>query len=740
MKSTLYSFLIILVLYISFNNCSRENFNGGHTLASNSSQVTNTSRIQYLVIVDNVDIKNGPEPFVKNLVSKLPLGSGNRKLAFAWVIDALQTSDQTIRSQIDLCFKVSKTYNIPFMLHVNHEWLYPGREIDGDLLISQHKDMVEWINWDRKPLENWWSDWDLARIGKPLRFPPRLSFNHPTFIAMNKQKAEVIKDAIRSNGGVSNPLFIGIDSGWETGIEVDYAGQLPAFNALIRKGYSAQNPPADIWAAIAEIGKDLVETEIGFYSDLLTPDRIFSHILINHGPIGSFEDQKGRRHPREAARIPGHTPGFSTFIIPERLEIIKNLVGDKTWVITESWQEQAKTARTLDGSGLPPGLNPPKLVVLYTWQVDIANDPIKLNELRSVLEKSGVPIITNVKPKGYVDKFGPGTIEGWAFDPNESYKSVKIHLYFNTGPSPGRPPDAEIIADAYTRFDVNSKFGITGAHQFIYKLPVNQPLNKVWVYALDTEDPANMSEAIAFGQGLSGAGSQSVPSPTPPTVTNVKPKGYVDKFGPDTIEGWAFDPDEPNKSVKIHLYFDKGPSPGRLPEAEIIANAYERSDVNSKFGITGAHQFIYKLPKNKAYKKVWVYVLDTKDPANMSEAIAFEQGLSLSVTNVKPIGYVDKFGPGTIEGWAFDPDESNKSVKIHLYFNTGPSPGRLPEAEIIANAYTRTDVNSKFGITGAHQFIYKLPTNKAYKKVWVYVLDTKDPANMSEAIAFDHAL
>lgn len=87
--------------------------------------------------------------------------------------------------------------------------------------------------------------------------------------------------------------------------------------------------------------------------------------------------------------------------------------------------------------------------------------------------------------------------------------------------------------------------------------------------------------------------------------------------GTVSVTGWAYDPDEPSKSLEIHVYVG-GPAGSAQAEGHggVMANHY-RPDVNNAYGISGSHGFSSTIQTNKrGNQEVWVFALDTAGGTN----------------------------------------------------------------------------------------------------------------------------
>ena len=110
-------------------------------------------------------------------------------------------------------------------------------------------------------------------------------------------------------------------------------------------------------------------------------------------------------------------------------------------------------------------------------------------------------------------------------------------------------------------------------------------------------------------------------------------------------------------------------------------------------------------------------------------------GLDYSITSgYNPTGVIDNCvgqeGSVRITGWAFDADDSAKSLGIHVYIG-GPAGSQTAEghAGFVADTY-RDDVNRAYGISGNHGYDLTVRTNKiGSQTVYVYALNVGNGQN-----------
>lgn len=98
-------------------------------------------------------------------------------------------------------------------------------------------------------------------------------------------------------------------------------------------------------------------------------------------------------------------------------------------------------------------------------------------------------------------------------------------------------------------------------------------------------------------------------------IINHDPIGHVDSYvageGCITISGWAYDPDEPSKSIEVNIYVGgEYGTENTVGYGGIIANL-DSPDINNKFGIAGKHRFSTTIQTSKiGSQPVYVYAIN----------------------------------------------------------------------------------------------------------------------------------
>lgn len=132
----------------------------------------------------------------------------------------------------------------------------------------------------------------------------------------------------------------------------------------------------------------------------------------------------------------------------------------------------------------------------------------------------------NRLPKGVVDEFSC-KVRGWAYDPDESGKSIGVHVYINGAVGTPNAEGNDLGATSVNRPDVNSAEGITGTHGFDWQLPSKYrdgQSRPVFVYALDSQGGTNPE----IGRGNITCSS----APVTPTVGGPSPTSGITPTGP----------------------------------------------------------------------------------------------------------------------------------------------------------------------------------------------------------------
>jgi len=155
---------------------------------------------------------------------------------------------------------------------------------------------------------------------------------------------------------------------------------------------------------------------------------------------------------------------------------------------------------------------------------------------------------------------GQAVVSGWAYDPNNASWSNRVHVYVNGV--------GHALTAAGPRGDVNAAFGISGNHGFRVGLPLRPGSNTICAHSIGF----NSSNTVSLGCRTVGLPAP-VGSLAAPTVS----------AGKAVVNGWAYDPNAPTKSISVHVYIN---GVGYSVPTNVV-----RTDVNASRHITGTHGF-----------------------------------------------------------------------------------------------------------------------------------------------------
>jgi hypothetical protein len=240
-------------------------------------------------------------------------------------------------------------------------------------------DNVEWSDWDQ-PTKKGFLNW-----GSPIELVPRLCFESSEVRAEISRKCQVIVDRLvpwlDHLVTIGRPdLFLGIDPGWETGIDsyenvdwvpVEYRQHL-GYNALAKRGFNATNPPLDIEAERHDVVHDFAEFEVKTLADKGIPvDKLFTHIWGAESTSSWYHQHA----PLDAAFNAYSVPGFSLYGYDRN--VFAAAVSGKHWTLMEA--PPSDDYRSLLSMGTLD------VMVLYNWGGNIRNDIAKIDAIKWLL-------------------------------------------------------------------------------------------------------------------------------------------------------------------------------------------------------------------------------------------------------------------------------------------------------------------------------------------------------------------
>lgn len=199
-----------------------------------------------------------------------------------------------------------------------------------------------------------------------------------------------------------------------------------------------------------------------------------------------------------------------------------------------------------------------------------------------------------------------------------------------------------------------------------------------------------------------------------PCVAGQIPIGSVDSITSSGntvhLRGWAYDPDQPSKSIQVAIYQD-----GK--RLSLVTANHVRADIDSAHHLTGNHGFELSLTASNGPHAFKVYAINvgsgSTNPLIGTRSFTVNPGSA-------PIGHLDSITTSgttvTITGWAYDRDKSSQSLGIVIYQDG---------TRILSSptTITRGDVNSAYSITGTHGFKISLTAKAGTHTYKVYALN-----------------
>jgi hypothetical protein len=195
-------------------------------------------------------------------------------------------------------------------------------------------------------------------------------------------------------------------------------------------------------------------------------------------------------------------------------------------------------------------------------------------------------------PVGRVDgvalRGNAATIHGWTYDYDAPSAALQAVVHRN----------GALVAyatTALTRSDVNAAYHITGTHGFSFTLGLPDGRNTLCVYGINR-----------------GTGHNSTLG-CPVVSVSGNPLGRIDTAavsnGVATVDGWAYDYDQPASSIRVVLYLN-----GRLAAYRLTDRT--RTDVNTAQGISGTHGYAFSVPVARGTNQLCMYAINVGAGSN----------------------------------------------------------------------------------------------------------------------------
>jgi hypothetical protein len=278
-------------------------------------------------------------------------------------------------------------------------------------------------------------------------------------------------------------------------------------------------------------------------------------------------------------------------------------------------------------------------------------------------------------------------LRGWALDRDQPSTSLRIAVWYDAGA-------LGVFTTTVARPDVNSAYGVTGAHGFDVTVLLTGGHRTVRVNAL------NVGPGVTDNPEI-GSATVTIPVDKVPVG---RPDSVASQGNRLRVVGWTFDPDHPSTSLDVALHVD-GAMVGRFPTDQ------PRQDVNRAFGITGVHGFDIQADAANGRRAIDVYALNagpgSRHPVIIHQTVEVNPGdLPRGRAAVALDGE-----RAVLTGWAYDPDDPTVPIQVAVYQDdafVGWFRSGLP----------RADVNRVLGIPGDHGYqisVGSLPGTHTWK-------------------------
>ena len=309
-------------------------------------------------------------------------------------------------------------------------------------------------------------------------------------------------------------------------------------------------------------------------------------------------------------------------------------------------------------------------------------------------------------PRGWLDLCQGGVgcvnIAGWAVDDDDPNAQLNIEAYISDGDS--QLSLGNLSANLDRPADV-------GPHGFSGTLNTNLTgTHTVSVYAVN----------VGSGNEKALLGTETV------TITSAYPKGKLDCAvgGPGSIyvAGWAYDADDPNAAIEVHVYIDGPVGVGTLCQTGIIANQ-PSPDLFEALGYQGNHRFekTFSITQTGTHE-IYLYAINV----GRGENALIDSG-TVSITSANPQGRLD-CGVGSeggiyVAGWAYDPNDPDAAIEVRVYIDGPAGVGTCCQTGIIANQPS-PDLFEELGYQGNHRFEKTFSTTQTgTHEIYLYAIN-----------------
>lgn len=221
--------------------------------------------------------KSQLEDFMKTLKNKVGVEEHpRRKLSVMIGPLALDHSDEAITQAIVEAFDLALKYDIAIGFHLDDGMYWASRE---DLWSDPEN--IEWADWQGTFSESRNVDWIQKRLG------PHMCFNAPKVLTAMESFMDNIAEAINQGRSVlkienRETLFAGVIVGWETSLDKEWGTEAQlGYHALINRGFSESNPPADLDEERIKIVQDFMNfLAEPLMSSGIPKEKVYAHIAF----------------------------------------------------------------------------------------------------------------------------------------------------------------------------------------------------------------------------------------------------------------------------------------------------------------------------------------------------------------------------------------------------------------------------------------------------------------------------
>jgi len=300
-------------------------------------------------------------------------------------------------------------------------------------------------------------------------------------------------------------------------------------------------------------------------------------------------------------------------------------------------------------------------------------------------------------PIGYFDSMavigGSVVVRGWAFDPGSVATAISVRVTVDGA-------DKGLFPTDVNRPDVDVVYKAGNNHGF----------------AMGVVDAGNIRVCL-FAQSANGQNETALGCKGGTPLIDQIPAFHYDGAyvlgNYVSVNGWTYDPDQPDVPLKIHVYVD-GIGAG-VGTADAL-----RPDVHAAFGVGQNHGFAQRVALSPGVHNVCIYAINA-EVGGTNPLIGCRE-FSPAPERV-PQGHLDVVELDresdiiTVKGWSFDPDTPTTHATIRVTI----------DGDVVSEKPTssrRVDVDAAFGAGKNHGFSYQFPVSDQAHTVCVDGLNT----------------